>query len=248
MELSFVQRIINFSKPFVLYHTENATEKSLQQAVSAGKSMDLDICVDDSGKPYLGHSKEYYEKSGEIQPKTMLFWEVIELVSKANIPVIVDCKHYNAWPVIEEVIGKIGANRCMVHSFAAEFKFDYEYHDYDYLTEWSPIQKLTEIKNKFPVATTTVSCKFLPNDFLLLPQYEKILTKIREILKSSRIDTVCLNVPDNTMSDKILDFFLAEKIIPHIGIDKIDVSKLSKLYVGETDILASASDCKLLRY
>ena len=248
MELSLVQRIINFGKPFVLYHTESATKEVFRQAIAEGKSMDLDICVDDLGNPYLGHSKEYYEKSGEIQPETMPFWEAIELVSKANIPVIVDCKHYNAWPIVEEVIGKIGAHRCMVHSFAVELKFDYEYHDHDYFTEWSPLQKLAEIKNKFPATTITASCKFLPDDFLLLPQYEKLLTKIREILKSSRIDTICLNVPDNTMSDKILKFFLEEKIIPHVGIDKIDVSKLSELYVGETDTLASASDCKLLEY
>lgn len=248
MELSLVKRIFNFGKPFVLFHTESATEESLKHAITSGKSMDLDICVDDLGKPYLGHSKEYYEKSRETRPETMPFEEAIELVSKANIPVIVDCKHYDAWTVVEDVIGKIGAHRCMVHSFAAELKFDYEYHDHDYLTEWSPIQKLVEIKSKFPAATITASCKFLSDDFLLSPKYEEVLMKIREILKINRIDTICLNVPDNTMSDKILDFFLAEKIIPHVGIDNIDILKLSKLYVGETDILASASDCKLLGY
>lgn len=248
MELSLAQRIISFGKPFVLYHTESAMEEAIRRAVGEGKSMDLDICVDDSGSPYLGHSKEYYEKSGEIQPKSMPFYEAIELISNSNIPVIIDCKHYNAWPVVKEVISKIGAHRCMAHSFVSEFKFDYEYYDHDYLTEWSPIKKLAEIKNKFPEATITASCKFLPNDFLLSPEYEKILIKIREILKNNGIDTVCLNVPDETMSDKILQFFLAEKIIPHVGIDRINVLKLSEIYVGETDKLESASNCKLLGY
>lgn len=248
MQLSLVQRIINFGKPFVLYHTESAMEEAIRKAVDEGKSMDLDICVDDFGNPYLGHSKEYYEKSGEIQPETMPFWKAIELVSKANIPVIVDCKHYDAWFVVEEVIGKIGVHRCMVHCFASEFKFDYNHNDLDYLTEWSPIEKLKLIKDKFPLATTTASCKFLPNDILLSNKYKEILLNIRETLADNRIDTVCLNVPDKTMSDKILQFFLAKKIIPHIGIDKIDISKLSEIYVGETDILANASDCKLLGY
>lgn len=245
---SLAQRIFSINKPFTLFHTHSATREAIEHAITSGKSMDLDVCVDKSGNPYLGHSKEYYEKSGEIQPKTMPFWEAIELVSKAGIPVIVDCKHYDAWPLIEKVISQIGAHRCLVHSFAAELKFDYEHDDYDYLTEWSPIKKLTEIKNKFPLATITASCKFLPNDFLISPQYEKILTKIREILKTNQVDTVYLNVPDNTMSDKILDFFLVEKIIPHVGIDNLDTSKLSKLYVGETDVLAKASDSKLLDY
>lgn len=248
MEISLAQRIFNENKPFILFHTHSATQEAIEHAITSGKSMDLDICVDESGNPYLGHSKEYYEKSGEIQPKTMPFWEAIELVSKTGIPVIVDCKHYDAWPVVEKVISKIGAHRCLVHSFATELKFDYEHNDHDYLTEWSPIKKLTEIKNKFPLATITASCKFLPNDLLQSAQYEKLLSDIRKTLKDNRIDTICLNVSDNTMSDKILEFFLKEKILPHVGIDKIDTSKLSKLYVGETDDLAVASDCKLLGY
>lgn len=245
---SFAQRIFNINKSFILFHTHSATHEAIEHAIASGKSMDLDICVDESGNPYLGHSKEYYEKSGEIQPKTMPLWEAIELVSKASIPVIVDCKHYDAWPVVEKVISQIGAHRCLVHSFATELKFDYEHNDHDYLTEWSPIKKLTEIKNKFPLATTTASCKFLPNDLLLSAQYEKLLSDIRKTLKDNGIDTVCLNVPDNTMSDKILEFFLEEKILPHVGIDNIDTSKLSKLYVGETDVLAKASDSKFLDY
>lgn len=248
MEISLAQRIFNTSKPFVLFHTHSATRQVIDYAIMSGKSMDLDICVDDSGNPYLGHSKEYYEKSGETQTETMAFWEAIESVSKAGIPVIVDCKHYNAWPVVEKVISRIGDHRCLVHSFAAELKFDYDHNDDDCLTEWSPIKKLTEIKNKFPLATITASCKFLPNDLLLSAQYEKLLSDIRKTLKDNHIDTVCLHVPDNTMSDKILEFFLSEKILPHVGIDKIDVSKLSKIYVGETDDLAVASECKLLDY
>ncbi len=248
MEISLAQRIFNANKPFVLFHTHSATREVLENAIAGRKSMDLDICVDESGNPYLGHSKEYYEKSREIQPKTMPFWEAIELVSKATIPVIVDCKHYDAWPVVEEVIGKIGAHRCLVHSFATELKFDYNHNDHDYLTEWSPIKSLSSIKEKFLSATTTASCKFLPDDVLLSVQYEKLLSDIRKVLKDNRVDTVCLNVPDDTMSDKVLEFFLQEKILSHVGIDKINTSTLSKLYVGETDNLAAASDSKLLGY
>ena len=248
MKISLAQRIFNANKPFVFFHTHNATREAIEHAIASGKSMDLDICVDDSGNPYLGHSKEYYEKSGEIQPETMPFWQAIELVSKASIPVIVDCKHYDAWPVVEEVISKIGVHRCLVHSFATELKFDYEQHDYDYLTECSPIKNLTLLKDKFPPATITASCKFLPKNILLSNQYEKLLSDIRKVLKDNRVDTVCLNVLDDTMSDKVLDFFIAEKILPHVGIDNVDISKLSKIYVGETDSLSVASDCNLLGY
>lgn len=248
MNLSCVQRVVNSNRPFILFHTHSATRETIEYAIANGKSIDLDICVDDSGNPYLGHSKEYYEKSGETRPKTMPFAEAIKLVSEASIPVIVDCKHYDAWPIVKDVIRAIGAHRCLIHSFATELRFGYEHNDHNYPSEWSPIKKLTEIKKEFPAATITASCKFLPSDLLLSPQYKGLLTKIRGALKTNRIDTVCLNVPDNTMSDRVLDFFLAEKIIPHVGIDNIDTSKLSKLYIGETDTLATASDSKLLDY
>lgn len=248
MPHSLAQRIFSANEPFVLFHTHSATREAIEQAIVEGKSMDLDICVDESGSPYLGHAKEYYDESGETQPKTVPFGEAIALVSKATIPVIVDCKHYDAWPVVEEVVRKIGAHRCLVNSFATELKFDDEPNDHDYLTEWSPIKNLDALKDKFPSATTAASCKFLPGDVLLSVRYEKLLSGIREILKDNRVDTVCLNVPDNTMSDTVLEFFLAEKILPHVAVDKVDVSRLSKLYVGETDSFAVASDGKLLGY
>lgn len=248
MELSLIQRIKKSEKPFVLFHTHSATREAIEHAIASGKSMDLDICVDDAGNPYLGHSQEYYEKSGETQPATMPFDEAIEVVSKSNIPVIVDCKHHDAWPVVEQVISKFGAYRCLVHSFVNELKFDYEHNDHDYLTEWSSIQKLTEIKRAFPAATITASCKFLPSDLLESEQCWNVLEGIRKTLVSGGMDTVCLNVPDNTMSDEVLDFFRSQNVVPHVGIDSVDTSKLSRMYVGETDILASASDAKILDY
>ncbi len=248
MELSLTQRVFKENKPFVLFHTHSATREAIEKAIASGKSMDLDISVDESGSPYLGHSKEYYEKTVRSQPETMSFAEAIELVGKATIPVIVDCKHYNAWPTVENVISRIGAHRCLVHSFATELKFDYEHNDHDYLTEWSPIKKLTDIKEKFPSVTIAASCKFLPRDLLTSGQYQEVLTKIRNILKTNKVDTVCLNVPDNTMSDETLEFFLKEKILPHLGIDDVDTSEFSQLYLGETDILANASEAKILGY
>jgi len=248
MNIPLVQRIFGANKPFVLFHTHSATRETIGRAIVSDKSMDLDICVDEFGTPYLGHSSEYYRKSGEVQPETMPFEEAIELVSKAKIPVIVDCKHYDAWAPVENAIRNIGAHRCLVHSFAAELKFGYRKSNQDYITEWSPIRKLTEIKNKFPLATITASCKFLPNDLLLSSQYQELLIRICEVAKNNKIDTVCLNVPDNTVSDEIVDFFLKENIIPHIRIDDIDVSRLSKLFIGETDILEKASDSMLLGY
>lgn len=249
MKPSLTKRILKSGKPFILFHTYDASEKSIQEAIAQDKSMDLDISVDDLGKPYLGHSLEFYEKSKEEKPQNnMGFRDAINMVSKANIPVIVDCKDIKAWDLTDEVVSQIGPERCLVHIYANEMKFDYNFYDHDYTSEWLPARKLKNLKQKFPNVTTTASAKFLPSDLLINEKHKDLLRKIRSILKENNVDTVCLNVPDETMSDKILEFFLEKEIVPHVNIDGIDTIKLTKIFVGETNILASASNCQLLGY
>lgn len=241
--MSLVQKILESGKPFVLFHTYSVTEAVLNRAIGEGKSMDLDVCVDDGGIPYLGHSKVFYEKSGESQPQNMELWEAVEVLAKANIPLIIDCKHINAWPVVEEMISKLGACRCLIHAFAQELKFNFSRkpEEPDYSTEWQPIEKMELLKIKFPEVSTCASCKWLPDDLLISDKYEVLLEEIRKTLKDNKIDTACLNVPNETFSDEWIRFFLQENIIPHVGIDDIEASNLREIYIGETDYLERAS-------
>lgn len=240
--LSLAQKILKSKRPFVFFHTYCVTRDILQQAIDEGKSMDFDVCVDDEGKAYLGHSKEYYEKSGDTWDNSMPLWEAVDIISNSDIPVIVDCKHFDAWDCVKEVIARIGDYRCLVHTFASELRFDYNFgNEPDYLTEWSPIEKLRLIKKEFPLATTTASAKWLPNDLLISDQYDGLLEYIRLTLKNSDVDTICLNVPNETFSDRSLLYFLEENIIPHVGIDNIDTTRLSQIFIGETDDLSLAS-------
>jgi hypothetical protein len=240
--MSLVEKILKDGKPFILFHTYSVTKAVLARSIGERKSMDLDICVDDVGVPYLGHSREFYEKSGENQPKNLPFWEAVGLLAKSDIPVIVDCKHIDAWPVVEQVVAKLGAARCFVHAFVLELKFDYSRKpgESDYLTEWQPVEKLKMFKRKFPEVTACASCKWLPDD---LPDggYPDLLEKIRQTLQENSIDTVCLNIPNHNFNDGILRFFLKNNIICHVGIDGIDASKLKEIYIGETDNLGRAS-------
>ena len=38
--------------------------------------MDLDVCIDDAGNAYLGHSSEYHAKSGEAFFQSLSFCDV----------------------------------------------------------------------------------------------------------------------------------------------------------------------------
>src|SRR5215469_15844472 len=53
----------------------------------------------------------------------MPLWEAVEALAGSNIPVIVDCKHFDAWTVVEEVVRQLRPERCLVHSFVFELKF-----------------------------------------------------------------------------------------------------------------------------
>lgn len=243
--MSLSEKILDSGKSFTLFHTYSASEGIVRRAIGEKKSMDLDVSVDGSGKPYLGHSEEYYEKSGEARAVSIPIREAVELISRSGIAVVVDCKHHDAWPVVEKAVFVIGAEKCLVHSFAEELKFGYSRKEGepDYLTEWSGIEKLLSFKKKFPQVSTCASCKWLPDDLLISDKYEKLLGGIRKLLKDNKIDTVCLNVPNGTFSNASLKYFLSENVICHVGIDGLDVSKLTEIYIGETDDLDAASKC-----
>jgi len=115
-----------------------------------------------------------------------------------------------------------------------------------FISEWSSIECLGAIKRKFPLLTTTASAKWLPADVLVSEKYESLLQYILTLLKEYGVDTICLNVPDSTFSDKALRRFLRQHILPHIGADCIDVNQVSEMYIGETDRLEFASRSDLL--
>ena len=124
MALSFAQKVLNSKRAVILFHTWTVTRELVAQAIREKRSMDLDVCVDDRGNAYLGHSKEYHEKTHEPFFDSMPLWKAVEALSRSNIPVIVDCKHVDAWPVVENVVTELRPERCFVCAFASELKFD----------------------------------------------------------------------------------------------------------------------------
>jgi hypothetical protein len=248
MALSFAQKVLKSKGPVVLFHTWTVTRELLGQAIREKRSMDLDVCVDDRGDPYLGHPKEYHDKTHEPFFDSMPLWEAVQALADSNIPVIVDCKHQGAWSVVDEVVKQLRPDRCLVHSFISELKFDAGRMpgEPDFLCEWSSIECLRAIKRKFPSLTTTASAKWLPADVLVSEKYEAVLEDIVRLLKDYAVDTVCLNVPDSTFSDKALRTFVQQNILAHVGVDRIDVKQLSEMYIGETDRLEFTSRSDVL--
>jgi hypothetical protein len=247
MVLSLAQKMLQRKRPVVLFHTWTVTRELLAQAIRENRSMDLDVCVDDSGNAYLGHPKEYHDKTQEPFFNSMPLWEAVDALAGSNIPVIVDCKHGNAWPVVENVVTRLRPERCLVHCFARELKFDAGRADGepDFVSEWSSIATLRELKRKFPSVTTTASAKWLPPEALTSDKHD-LLAPIVSLLKQNQVDTICLNVPDATFSDTVLGLFVREGILAHVGIDHADWTRLSQLYIGETDSLECTSRGALL--
>ena len=243
MPLSLAQKILKSQRTVVLFHTWTVTRELLAQAIREKRSMDLDVCIDDAGNAYLGHPKEYHDKTNEPFFISIPLWEAVDALSGSNIPVIVDCKHVNAWPVVENVVTQLRPERCLVHSFVSELKFDAgrANGEPDFVSEWSSMARLRELKRKFPLVTTTASAKWLPTDALTSEKHGPLLARIVSLLVQNQVDAICLNVPDSTFSDKSLELFLRDGILAHVGVDHADVTRLSHVYIGETDTLEFAS-------
>lgn len=237
MALSFSEKVLKSKQPVVLFHTWTVTRELLGQAIREKRSMDLDVCIDGQSHPYLGHPMEYHEQTGEPVFESMPLWEAVEALADSNIPVIVDCKHFCAWPLVEDVVRRLGPERCLVHSFVSELKFEAGRMagEPDFQSEWSAIECLRAIKRKFPLLTTTASAKWLPADVLISEKYDAVLKGVVSLLKEYAVDTICLNVPNSTFSDKALRRFVRQDILPHVGVDRIDVKQFSEMYIGETD-------------
>jgi hypothetical protein len=247
MALSLARKILNSRRPFVLFHAWTIRRPLLAQAIKQNRSMDLDVSIDKAGNPYLGHPHEYHAKTGEPFFDSMLLWEAVEMLAQSSIPVIVDCKQFDAWPVVEQIVGHLGPERCLVHSFVSELKFDASRSqgEPDFFVEWSSFENLQALKQKFPFVTTSASAKWLPADVLLSEEYDALLDRIATLLRKHAVDTVCLNVPDSTFSDRVLRLFLKDGILVHVGIDHVDPARLSEVYLGETDRLELASEYDL---
>jgi hypothetical protein len=240
---SLVDKIRRSGKPFTLFHTWTVSDVLLQQAIDDHKSMDLDVCVDDNGNPYLGHSREYHEKSGDPYFNSLPIWEVVDRITRTDIIAMIDCKHFNAWPVIERIVERIGPEKCIVGGFVSEFKFAQSRGDNepDYLSEWSPVERLRLLKGKYPAVTTTACVKWPPVDLLTGNKYQRLIEYIVAVIKDNNVNTVCLGVPDKTITDHWLHYFGNENIIPHIMIDNVDTRGISGVYIGETDHLERVS-------
>ena len=224
------------------------TRPLLAQAIKQHRSMDLDVSIDNGGNPYLGHPHEYHAKTGEPFFDSMPLWEAVETLAQSSIPVIVDCKQCDAWPVVEPIVAHLGPERCLVHCFVSELKFDAGrgQAEPDFLVEWSSLENLRALKQKFPSVTISASAKSPPSDVLLSEEYDALLDRIATLLKEHAVDTVCLNVPDSTFSDRVLRLFLKDGILAHMGIDHGGAVRLSEVYVGETDRLELASEYDLV--
>src|SRR5215475_4092200 len=217
MDPSLASKILNSRRPFTLFHTWTVTRPLLAQAIKENRSMDLDVSLDDAGNPYLGHPKEYHVKTGEPFFDSIPLQEAVKELAPSSIPVILDCKQSDAWPVIDGLVRQLRPERCLVHCFVSELKFDAtrEPGEPDFLVEWSSLSNLRALKQKYPSVTTTASAKWLPADLLVSEKHDALLGPIVALLKQHAVNTVCLNVPDSTFSDRALRLFLNNGILPH---------------------------------
>jgi hypothetical protein len=237
------RRIFTTNKPFIIFHSHVVNDELIAQAINLHKSIDLDINIDKNNCPFFGHSDYFYQKSGELKEINTQFDKLLKVLSQSNIPVMLDCKHCGAWPFVEKALSLLGPQRCFVGCMATEFKFDYDFsYDFEVPFEYSSISNLKILKARYPDVTTVASCSFLPTDFLTARKYKVLRNKIRSLLIENNVDSLSLNFPYTSYSDKDLNFFLEANILLELKVEDISPLSVSEIYLGETDTLQKVTD------
>jgi 1-acyl-sn-glycerol-3-phosphate acyltransferase len=122
-----LERARQLKKPFIYWHVREVNEITVQEAIRRSTSIELDIAYDDEiGEVYVGHPKEYYKENNLPLPKNINIDEAVKLLEQAkDVVLILDCKHTKALPKIKEIIQRLGAHRCILHSFIKEWSEPY---------------------------------------------------------------------------------------------------------------------------
>ena len=240
---SIAGRVWENGEPLVLLHTRSVTDDILNTAIREERSIDLDISVDDTGAPYLGHSVSYHEKNNISAYDSVPLEHAVDLLKKSHIPVHLDCKNHYAFTIALNVAQRLGPHRCILNSFVNELNFLAPTNSHMWGTyieeDWMPIAVLREAKKRFPEITIQASGEGVTVESLLVDD-GKILQEIIHILGTD-IDSVHLNIPSvEFVPREVIGAINDAGILYQVNIDDLR-EEPQGFYIGESDDMAKTT-------
>lgn len=243
-----ILRIFEVNKPFIFFHTHVIDRKVLDAAVTAKKSLEVDISITDEGEIYVGHPLSHYRSAGLPPPNNLPLDVVLHEMKAAGLFLVLDCKDVKVLPKAREIIEDYGPDNALYHSWSDALTLN------PYLKAWDttqpnwPGEELphTEIL-KLRQATgvpMTLSCHRGLTRERLNTDGDVIADRIAEILDGNA-EGVSFTMPKDQLAPvKVMQKLLEHKILTNFSVDIVPPEERPSIYLGYSDYLELASDPK----
>lgn len=232
-----VTNIIKDNKPFIYYHTHVITEETLQQAIAAGASLEVDIAVRPDGSLYIGHPQEFYKFKNLPPPQNLPLDEVLDRIFQSGLFLAIDCKDVRALPKIKEIIRRFGANRCQVHAWVDKLLFKPYPPEIIVEPHWKhediPYDEIIKLRQETGVPIV-MAVRGLTQE-RLQKEGEQIINKIIAVAKHNA-ESIYFYLPNFELPpDRFIDKLLENGLVPYFNVDAVPENQWPRLYHGMTD-------------
>lgn len=216
----------------------------MDNAKKAGKSLELDLSVNQNGEIYLGHPQEFYEFKKLPPPENLPLETVKKEMLDSGLFIVLDCKDVKALPKAEEIIRDFGAENSALHSWAEELQFKSNPLEEDAEQHWRyediPLKEILNLKNKTNVPVV-ISARRLTMERLNSAEGEEIVQKIISTAEG-KVDAVNFNLPEGEApSLDIMNKLLDHRILTWFNVDRVPLEKRPKVFLGMSDEIEFAS-------
>lgn len=241
-----VERVFEKKQPFIYFHTHEVTKEILDSGIQAGKSLEVDVSMDEGGQIFIGHPLSFYEFKHMAPPDNLPFEPVVEALKKSGIYLVLDCKDARSLPRIKEIVTDFGSDRVLFHAWVDKLLFKPYPPEITVEPHW-PYEDLTYDEvvdlHKETGVSVILSSRGLTQERLA----EEGETVTNQILEACRgvASAVNFSLPNGKLPPKeIVDRLLSERILTWMNIDQIDADSRPELYLGASDFIENVSNPK----
>jgi hypothetical protein len=232
------QRIIDSKKPFTYFHTYEITQPVLHAAIKAGKSIEIDLAVNDDGSVYIGHPPGFYAFERLPPPANLPLDVVLDALEPTSVFVVLDCKDVRVLPTAQKIIERFGVGRVLVYAWTDALCFKpyaasvaVEPH---WVYEDIPLQALRRLYDATHIPMV-LGCRGLAYD-TFKTKWTVIRDQILDVAAQIQCIGVHFNLPSYELPSASYISELAEHgIAPWVNIDVVTSIDRPSLYVGATD-------------
>ncbi len=249
--LNPVRRIFDKQQPFIIFHTHVIDRKVLDAAVAAGKSLEVDLSIDENGKIYVGHPLSHYISSNLPPPNNLPLDVILSEMKAANLFLVLDCKDVKVLPKAQEIIKEYGPENCLFHSWSdalilRPYLEEWDSAQANWAAEELPHAEIIKLRQATGVPMT-LSCHRGLTRGRLQTDGDAIVDRIAEILGGNAEALSFVLPPGQIAPMPAMQRLLERHILPHLHIDDVPAKARPPAYLGWTNYLEHASDPKDFR-